>query len=161
MEIRLAKQKDIPRLIDLLLQVGQVHHELRPDIFPPRTLKYDEEYLTELLDEEVCPVFVAVEDDFVVGYCFCALREYQGSAVVGVRRELYIDDLCVDEKCRRQGIASSLYRYVRSYAKDCGCQAVTLNVWCGNDDAMGFYEKMGMRPRHITMEASPEEAYAD
>lgn len=161
MEIRLAKQEDISRLIALLLQVGQVHHELRPDIFPPRTLKYNEEYLTELLDEEVCPVFVAVEDDLVVGYCFCALREYQGSAVVGVRRELYIDDLCVDEKCRRQGIASSLYRHVMNYAKDCGCQAVTLNVWCGNDDAMGFYEKMGMRPRHITMEAFPEEPYAD
>ena len=161
MEIRLAKQKDIPRLIDLLLQVGQVHHELRPDIFPPRTLKYDEEYLTELLDEEVCPVFVAVEDDYVVGYCFCALREYQGSAVVGVRRELYIDDLCVDENRRGQGIASKLYRHVMNYAKERGCKAVTLNVWCGNDNAMRFYEKMGMRPRYITMEASLEETNAD
>ena len=33
MEIRLAKTEDIPGLLELLRQVGQVHHELRPDIF--------------------------------------------------------------------------------------------------------------------------------
>ena len=73
------------------------------------------------------------------------------------RRELYIDDLCVDENRRGQGIASKLYHHVMDYAKNCGCKAVTLNVWCGNDNAMHFYDKMGMRPRNITMEAPLEE----
>ena len=157
----MAKQEDISGLISLLLQVGQVHHEIRPDIFPPRTLKYDENALKELLKDEKCPVFVAMEDDFVAGYCFCVHREYNRSSVSTPRRELYIDDLCVDENRRGRGIASKLYRHVMDYAKTCGCQAVTLNVWCGNDNAMHFYEKMGMRPRNITMEASLEEYNAD
>ena len=33
MEIRFAKPSDVPAILDLLRQVGQVHHEGRPDIF--------------------------------------------------------------------------------------------------------------------------------
>ena len=47
------------------------------------------------------------------------------------------------------------------YARNLGCDAVTLNVWYGNDNAMHFYEKMGLRPRHIMMETPLEETYAD
>ena len=157
MQIRLAGVRDIPGLISLLLQVGQVHHELRPDIFRPGTLKYDEAALTALFQDENRPVFVAMDGDFVAGYCFCVHREYRGSGVSTDRRELYIDDVCVDESRRGQGIASALYRHVTGYAKTNGCSFITLNVWCGNDSAMHFYEKMGMRPRNITMEAPLEE----
>jgi hypothetical protein len=52
MVIRLANTGDIPGLISLLLQVGKVHHDLRPDIFRPVTQKYDEAALTELLRNE-------------------------------------------------------------------------------------------------------------
>jgi ribosomal protein S18 acetylase RimI-like enzyme len=161
MDIRKAHTGDIPGLITLLLQVGQVHHELRPDIFPPATLKYDEAALASLLKDESRPVFVAMDGDFVAGYCFCAHKDHRGSGVSTDRRELYIDDLCVDENRRGQGIASALYRYVTDYAQNSGCRFITLNVWCGNDNAMHFYEKMGLRPRHIMMEAPLEEAYAD
>ena len=52
MFIRKAQTGDIPGLVSLLRQVGQVHHELRPDIFRPGTLKYDEKALAELLSDE-------------------------------------------------------------------------------------------------------------
>ena len=68
------------------------------------------------------------------------------------RKEVYIDDLCVEENCRGQGIAKALYEYTCAWAKDLGCAFVTLNVWCGNEGAMKFYEKMGMTPRKIFME---------
>jgi ribosomal protein S18 acetylase RimI-like enzyme len=161
MNIRKAHNGDIPGLIALLLQVGQVHHELRPDIFRPATQKYDEAALSAILADEGRPVFVAMDGAFVAGYCFCISREYKDSGVSTNRRELYIDDLCVDENRRGQGIASALYRHVRDYAKNSGCSFITLKVWCGNEKAMHFYEKMGMRPRNITMEASLEESYAD
>ena len=40
MTIRRANEKDIPRIIDLLGQVLQIHAEIRPDIFIPGTTKY-------------------------------------------------------------------------------------------------------------------------
>ena len=50
MNIRLAEKKDVSALIDLLKQVGQVHHEIRPDLFRSGAQKYDEAALEELLD---------------------------------------------------------------------------------------------------------------
>ena len=52
MNIRRAEEKDIPGMLSLLRQVGQVHHHIRPDIFPETTLKYDETALLELLKDE-------------------------------------------------------------------------------------------------------------
>ena len=152
MEIRFADSRDIPGMIRLLHQVGQIHHEIRPDIFCAGALKYDENALQGLLREKDKPIFVAVESGQVLGYCFCVLKDYRGSTVQAGRLEIYIDDLCVEETCRGQGIAKALYAHVTRYARELGCGFISLNVWCGNDGAMAFYEKMGLTPRHIMME---------
>ena len=152
MNIRIASREVIPGLIRLLYQVGGLHHEIRPDLFRPGAVKYTETELEALLLDENCPVFVAVEEENVLGYCFCRIRDYRGSTVLTDRKEIYIDDLCVDEGCRRRGIAKALYDHVCDWAGEMGCSHITLNVWRGNDGAMKFYEKMGMTVRSITME---------
>ena len=55
------------------------------------------------------------------------------------------------EAIRGQGIATKLYEHTLAFAREQGCQAVTLNVWYGND-ALKFYEKCGMKPQKIGME---------
>ena len=152
MNIRRAENRDIPGMIELLTQVGDVHHRIRPDIFRSGAQKYDEKALEALLKDETRPIFVAVRGGFVAGYCFCVHKEFVNHEIFADRRELYIDDLCVDEGCRGQGIARELYEYVEIYAKEKGFDVVTLNVWCGNEDAMRFYEKAGLTPRNIMME---------
>ena len=152
MEIRLAEVRDIPGMIALLYQVGGVHHDIRPDIFRSGAIKYTPEDLENLLKEEDKPIFVYDDDGFVAGYCFCQIREYAGSTVLTDRKELYIDDLCVDENRRGRHIGSVLYDHTLAYAKSIGCAFVTLNVWRGNDGAMKFYENAGLVPRSITME---------
>jgi len=152
MTIQLATQTHIPGLIHLLRQVGQVHHHIRPDIFPAATQKYDEDQLSALLQDKNRPVFVALEGNAVTGYCFCQLESIPQTACSVPRKELYIDDLCVDEACRGQGIATALYRHVQTFAADKDVQHITLNVWCGNENALRFYERMGMKPRKIVME---------
>ena len=153
MTIQKANQTHIPGLIRLLYQVGGVHHDIRPDIFRAGAIKYTETDLEILLKDENRPVFVAMEDENVLGYCFCVIEDCRGTTVLADRVEIYIDDLCVEENCRGQGIAKALYRHVCDWAKEMGCAFVTLNVWCGNDNAMKFYEKMGMTPRKIFMES--------
>lgn len=152
MTIQLADPSHIPGLIRLLYQVGDVHHRIRPDIFRSGAIKYTETDLEALLRDKNRPVFVALEGDTVLGYCFCVIEDCRGTTVLTDRVEIYIDDLCVEENCRGQGIAKALYRHVCAWAKGLGCAFVTLNVWCGNEGAMNFYEKMGMRPRKIFME---------
>ena len=152
MNIRFAENRDIPQMLSLLQQVGQVHHEIRPDLFRSGAQKYDESALEELLQDSRRPILAGVVEDVMVGYAFCILQETKNDPVLADRKVLYIDDLCVDENCRGQGVATALYEKVCDYAREIGCQAVTLNVWCGNDSAMRFYENRGLKPQKIGME---------
>ena len=152
MNIRRAEVRDIPGMIALLYQVGGVHHDIRPDIFRPGALKYTPEQLETLLRDENKPIFVCDAGGIVAGYCFCQIRSYDGTGVSTTRKELYIDDLCVDEIHRGQHIGSALYDHAVTYAREIGCDFLTLNVWCGNEGAMRFYEKAGLTPRNIMME---------
>ena len=122
MLIRKAEEKDIPRILELLGQVLQIHADIRPDIFIPGTTKYTTDELTELLKNEEKPIYVAA------------------------------DDLCVDQEARGRHIGESLFEYIKNKAKQLGCYEVTLNVWAGNTSAEKFYEKMGMRTKERQME---------
>ena len=153
MKIRKAEKKDIPRILALLGQVLQIHAEIRPDIFIPGTTKYTPCELTELLQQEDHPIYVAVdEDDLCMGYAFCQLREQPFSTNMVPFKSLFIDDLCVDKQTRGQHIGESLFEYVKQQAKELGCYEVTLNVWAGNTSAEHFYEKMGMKTKERQME---------
>lgn len=152
MEIRFAEVRDIPGLIELLKQVGEVHHQIRPDLFRAGAQKYDEKALQELLKDPSRPIFAAFRDGKMEGYAFCILQETKNEPALADRKVCYIDDLCVDEAVRGGGVAKALYDRVCEYAREIHCDAVTLNVWCGNDRAMGFYEKCGLKPQKIGME---------
>lgn len=151
MEIRRAKALDIPELIRLLRQVGKVHHDIRPELFRDGAQKYTPQQLENILEDPDLPIFAAVKGSHMLGYCFCQLKSFSGGAFTQ-RRELYIDDLCVDEICRGQHVGSKLYDYVLGFARQQGCSHVTLNVWQGNEAAMAFYQSQGMAVRSITME---------
>ena len=152
MNIRFATQEDIPGMLRLLEQVGDVHHRIRPDIFRAGALKYDEAALKNLLADSSRPILIAEIDGTVAGYAFCVIKTTENSPVLADAKSLYIDDLCVDESRRGQGIAQALYTRVTEFARELGCDTITLNVWCGNDGAMRFYEKAGLKPRNIMME---------
>ena len=154
MQIRRAQEKDIPRLGELLLQVCQVHHQGRPDLFRAGGRKYEDDALCQLLLDETRPILVAVDEtDRVAGYAFCVYQEHKGSPSLTDVKTLYLDDLCVDEACRGQHIGGALYQAVLAMARDSGCYNVTLNVWSCNKSAMAFYEKCGLKPQKIGLEA--------
>lgn len=157
MLIRRAVPADIPDILRLLVQVCNVHQDIRPDIFKRDGVKYTENDLKTLLSDESRPVWCAVGEDKFLGYCFCQWQESPGGSVGYARKELYIDDLCVDEDARGRGVATALFRYVTDIAKSEGADFLTLNVWRGNDSALRFYEKMGMTARKITMDLPLEE----
>lgn len=152
MEIRFAQSRDIPGMLNLLQQVGEVHHQIRPDLFRSGAQKYDEAALEALLKNPDRPIFIAQNEGQVAGYAFCILQITKDDPVLQDRKVLYIDDLCVDEAQRGHGIAGALYQQVCQYARSIGCNAVTLNVWSGNDTAMAFYQKCGLKPQKVGME---------
>ena len=152
MKIRRATKGDKHRIEDLLSQVLAVHHNARPDIFKSGTRKYTADELDQIISDDNRPIFVAEEAGEVLGYAFCVFIRHIDNNILTDIKTLYIDDLCVDEKCRGQHIGKRLYEYVVDFAKEQGCYNVTLNVWSLNEGAMKFYEACGLVPQKVGME---------
>ncbi len=151
--IRRAKEKDIDRLLELLIQVNNVHACIRPDIFIKNKTKYTAAELKKILKDEKAPIFVAADgDDMVTGYGFTRIELHGGEPNINEYSSLYIDDICVDEAFRGRGTATEIFEYIESYARSKGFHNITLNVWEGNDGARSFYEKMDMKILKTTME---------
>ena len=103
-----------------------------------------------MLKDETKPIFVATIDHYVVVYAMCQIRiPTKNMYPVKI---FHLDDLCVDEKYRRQGIGEALYNKVVEVAKENDCHEITLNAWPGNEAALKFYEKMGLKTRSIILE---------
>ncbi len=151
-EIRPAREDDIPVIGKLLYQVHKVHSDARPDLFKAGARKYTDEELKKIIADSRTPVFVAEKDKNIAGYAFCICRQYIGNNSMTDVKTLYIDDLCVDETLRGCHIGKTLYDYVVEYAKEQGFYNVTLNVWADNMGAVRFYEKIGLRVQKIGME---------
>lgn len=151
MQIRKAKQQDIPRIEELLYQVQKVHSDSRPDIFKAGGKKYTGEELLQIMKDEDRPIFVTEEKGVIWGYAFCILQKVESGSLCRVKT-LYIDDLCVDEGVRGKKIGMALYQFVLDYARQIGCYNVTLNVWECNEAAKNFYAKCGLAVQKIGME---------
>ncbi|MBQ8726252.1 MAG: GNAT family N-acetyltransferase [Clostridia bacterium] len=152
MMVRLAVEKDILNILDLLRQVNEVHFKGRPDIFK-LGVKYSYEEIKEKLNLKNEPILVWADgEDNAKGYCFCVVKKTEQSSVLKPIKTLYIDDLCVDEDHRGEHIGKALYESALNLAKELGCYNLTLNVWSCNPSAMRFYEKLGLVPQKIYME---------
>ena len=150
--IRKATHNDIPRILELLSQVNDVHAEGRPDFFIKGKRKYNEEDLLKIINDDTTPVFVCEENDDIKGYAFCVIQDLSKCDNLRPDKSLYIDDICVDENYRRHGVGKKLYEHVVQFAKEEKCFNITLNVWAKNPGAQAFYESMGMTVQKVCME---------
>lgn len=150
--IRKAIENDIPRILELLTQVNDVHAEGRPDFFIKGKQKYTASELKCIIEDLMTPVFVCEEESEVKGYAFCVIQDLSRCNNLRPDKSLYIDDICVDENYRRHGVGKKLYDAVVQYARDEKCFNITLNVWDRNPSAKHFYEDMGMKIQKVCME---------
>ena len=151
--IRRAVEADIPSILRLLVQVNMVHHNGRPDLFKGPATKYNEAQLRAILADDHTPVFACVDEQgALLGYAFCVVKQAVNDNILTDIKTLYIDDLCVDERARGQGVGRALYEHALDFARQAGCYNLTLNVWTCNPSAMRFYEKCGLTPQKVGME---------
>jgi len=64
----------------------------------------------------------------------------------------YIDEICIKETFRRQGLGKILFEYIYNLVKNKGAESLELGVWSFNKVALEFYKAMGMVEKNIRME---------
>ena len=134
----------------LMKQVHQLHYINRPDIFRDGDA-WSQSYFAKLFQDEYFH-YVYVKDDEIVGLLMMEHHVKPGYEVVNDRNVFYISDLVVDENHRKSGIGRELYHYAEDVAKAYEATGIELTVWSFNQDAIRFYESLGMTPMNMTME---------
>lgn len=155
--IRKAENCDIAGIGRLLCQVHVVHAAIRPDLFVVGKRKYGDAQLSEIIADENAPVYVCVADGEVAGYVFLRIQR-DNLPSHRAMTTLYIDDLCVDENVRGQGIGHKLFAFAEKFASEIGAYNITLHVYEGNETARRFYNSLGMKVQYTALEkiVSPE-----
>lgn len=101
--------------------------------------KPTDKYLKRLLSQNHFIAIAAISEDVVVGGLVAyVLEKYEQE-----RSEVYIYDLAVDEKFRRQGIARQLINELKSVAKDLGAWVIFVQADRVDAPAIKLYQSMG------------------
>lgn len=147
--LELARPSDREAVNALAMEVHALHVAWRPDIYVmPEELYPEERFLAEIQNRNL---YVARLADVVVGYVLVRIRTAENPGLVK-RKVMLVDEICVEETCRNQGIGKEMMADVRALAKAFGCTDMQLGVYPQNDDAVAFYQKCGFTIRSIDMQ---------
>lgn len=112
----------------------------------------DDAYAAALLAKEHVFALAAVADGKIIG----GLVAYALDKFEQARQEIYIYDLAVDERHRRQGVATALIATLRGLARASGAWVIFVQADHGDDPAIALYEKLGAREEVLHFDIAVE-----
>ena len=127
--------------IELLRQLNNLFGEAFEDVDSYAGAPPDDGYLADVLAQNHVIVLAGLQGNTVVG----GLVAYELPKLERSRSEIYIYDLAVAPRMRRQGIATLLIMRVREIAQARGAWVVFVQADHGDDAAIALYDKLGAR----------------
>ena len=152
MVIRFAKEDELERINVLRKQVNDLHVEGKPDVFKPGFNEELQNYVYYIFKDPEQKIVVADKDGEICGFAILHHIYKPENPFMKVRDFLDIDEFCVDEKHRREGIATDMVEFIKNFAIDQGYHRLELNMWEFNQDALAFYEAAGFETFRRYME---------
>ena len=152
MDIRQANKNDITQMVPLLDEVSKLHIEKRPDVFKTRAYEEIKSNLEEMIQDESNIILIAEDKQVAVGVIICKVREINNHTNLKNTKVLWINEICVKQEYRRNGIGRSLIEKAKEIAKANNCLRLELNCWELNGEAMKFYENQGLTTQRRVME---------
>lgn len=147
--LELARKDDRELINKLAREVHALHVAWRPDIYEMVEELYPEERFISAI--RLRELYVAKINGATVGYASVKIRDYDWPGVVR-RKVMLVDEVCVEESCRNQGIGQQMMLELRVLARAFGCTDLQLGVYPQNDAAVGFYQKCGFTIQSISMQ---------
>lgn len=147
--LQLAVPSDRDAVNALARQVHAMHVAWRPDIYEMADELYSEERFDAAVRDR--QLYVAKLQDMVVGYVLLPIKQYDWAGMVR-RKVMLVNELCVEESCRNQGIGREIMEDVKALARAFRCTDLQLGVYPENDGAVAFYQKCGFMIKSIDMQ---------
>lgn len=147
MIIEIPNINDYSKINTLAVKLHDIHVKWRPDIFVHSDVIFEVEELKQLIEDKY--IFVARENEDIVGYILIGPIKEGTKNGYKYRKELPIEAMIVDENLRGKGIGTKLLEHVIKIANENNCTAVRLTVNEENNSARYVYEKLGMKVKNI------------
>jgi GNAT superfamily N-acetyltransferase len=156
MIIRRALPGDERRLAELNVFVQMLHAQHRPDFFKAARLDDVADWFASLLPRPHVHIWLAEVDGVGAGYVLVLQQERAENPFCLARRWHEIDQISVEPRSRRQGIARALIQKALAEAALDAVTDVEISSWSFNLDAHETFRRCGFRPRMLRFEASEE-----
>jgi len=153
--IRPATIGDEALLASLNGFVQELHLGSRPDHFRSTQSAELVTWYRSLLEKSTTRIWIAEEDGSPVGYLLAILHQAPENPFVRARRWCEIDQVAVDPRRRRRGIARALILSALSWAKKEGIPQTEAASWSFNDGAHEVLRRLGFVPKTTRFEFKP------
>lgn len=128
--IKAAALEDIQKVADLAIFMWKSHtmEELKQEFY-------------DYISKEKGVVFLAIEDEYAVGFAQCGLRyDYvEGTESSPVA---YLEGIFVKEEYRKRGLAREMLEVCQKWAKEQKCSEFASDCELDNEDSLKFHKKM-------------------
>ena len=143
MKIRRMTHDDVEAISLLWLEMMREHETRDPrfELASGAPEKNFSDYLLDILGKQDAVVYVAEEEDRVVGYVLALILENPG--IFELKRYGFIGEMSVSRDLRRQGVGHLLWERVRRWFVRKGVTVVQLNVSPKNRSGVAFWNALG------------------
>ncbi|MEZ4446851.1 MAG: GNAT family N-acetyltransferase [Polyangiaceae bacterium] len=146
MRIRPITVGDVAVVAPLKAAVHALHVAAEPAVFKPMTLEAIAGWLRDRVTEPETFGLIAEDHEGPRGYLVGARRE-QGETSFSHRRAwLEIDEIEVEPRWRRTGVAAALLAEAGATARAWGLGELQLTTWAFNEPALAAFAKAGFAP---------------
>lgn len=152
MEIRFAREDELDRVNELRKQVNDLHVEGKPDVFKAGFTDELYNHIYDIWNDPEQEIVVADADGIICGFAVVHHIYKAENPFMFERDFIDVDEFCVDERFRRQGIATEIITFIKDYTKEKGFRRIELNMWEFNQGALEFYEAVGFNTYRRYME---------
>lgn len=154
--VRFAEKKDLDRVNELRKQVNDIHVEGRPDVFKAGFGSEMRDFAKVIISGENSNIIVAERSGVICGMASVDYVNKLETPFGNARRFYHVQEIAVDVKYRRQGVAKELLEFMIADAKKRNLGKIELDVWEFNDSAIEFYQAAGFRQTRRWMEYEVE-----
>lgn len=152
MPVRLAREDELEEVNRLRKQVNDVHVKGKPDVFVEGFSDELRDLVYEIMRDPEKELIVDEREGELVGFAVLHHVVRPENPFMKVRDFLDVDEFCVDEGHRRQGVGAEMIAYIKEFAAAAGFKKIELNVWEFNSSAVEFYEALGFTTYRRYME---------
>ncbi len=153
MIIRSAILDDYNSIDALYSQLHKLHVEKKAEYYKQVESVFSKSDLNEYISKDNKMIYVSINDNNEnVGFVECEIRETKDATVLTDRKILFVHALVTDIEHRKKGIARALFNHMLLEGRKIGIDAIELNVWKFNQEAIGFYESYEMKVKNIRYE---------